>query len=102
MRYKAITGLDTDQITHLVDLVTEVMPWDPRRALDPLQAVVMTLQYLRHNTAQVVLAFHYRVAQSTVSRLIRQVTPILRRRLDDFDLGNAAIRLDSHLRGHCP
>ena len=86
MRYKAITGLDTDQITHLVDLVTEVMPWDPRRALDPLQAVVMTLQYLRHNTAQVVLAFHYRVAQSTVSRLIRQVTPILRRRLDDFDL----------------
>jgi hypothetical protein len=86
LRYKAITGLDDDQVAHLADLVTEVLPWDPRRALDPAQAVVMTLEYLRHNIAQVVLAHHYRIAQSTVSRLIRRITPILRRRLEDFDL----------------
>jgi hypothetical protein len=86
LRYKAITGLDDDQVAHLVDLVTKVMPWDPRRVLDPLRAVVMTLQYLRHNTAQVVLAFHYQVDQSAVSRLIRRVAPILSQGLEDFDL----------------
>lgn len=86
MRYKAITGLDDDQITHLSDLLVQVMPWDPRRALDPIDAVVITLEYLRHNIAQAVLAHHYRIAQSTVSRLIRRITPILCRRLEDFDL----------------
>ncbi len=60
MRYEAITGLDDDRITHLADLLAQVMPWDPRRTLDPVRAVVMTLEYLRHNTAQAVLAFHYR------------------------------------------
>jgi len=75
------TGLRKSQI---VDVCAEVHaacadtgspPWPPILGLHT--AVVVTLTYLRRNRAQVELAETYGVSQSTISRAITALTPLI-------------------------
>ena len=56
--------------------------WPP--VLDLYTSVVVTLTYLRRNRVQAELAETYRVSQSTISRAIAAVTPLLEKAMRGF------------------
>ena len=85
------TGFHAREIEHLCDLVAEVqssVPVKDRREWPPIlglgNSVVVTLTYLRRNRVQCELAETYGVSQSTVSRAISVVTPLLARAMARF------------------
>ena len=57
-------------------LLTERLDWPPILGLG--NSVVVTLTYLRRNRVQWELAETYGVSQSTISRAITVITPLLR------------------------
>jgi DDE superfamily endonuclease/Helix-turn-helix of DDE superfamily endonuclease len=85
------TGFSPCEIEDLCALVTEVqlsIPVADRREWPPIlglgNSVVVTLTYLRRNRVQWELAETYGVSQSTISRAISTVTPLLARALARF------------------
>lgn len=85
------TGFQAREIEHLCDLVTEIqssVPTEDRREWPPIlglgNSVVVTLTYLRRNRVQCELAETYGVSQSTISRAISVVPPLLARALARF------------------
>jgi DDE superfamily endonuclease len=82
------TGFSKDQIldlcsraySHTVGM--QKPPWPPILGL--YRAVVVTLTYLRRNRVQAELAETYDVSQSTISRAISGLTPVLRNMLNGF------------------
>lgn len=82
------TGFSRGEIQDLCVLVAEVglsMPSAERREWPPIlglgDSVVVTLTYLRRNRVQCELAETYGVSQSTISRAISAITPLLARAL---------------------
>ena len=80
------TGFSRREIEDLCGLITELrasVPEADRREWPPIlglgNSVVITLTYLRRNRVQWELAETYGVSQSTVSRAITTVTPLLAR-----------------------
>jgi hypothetical protein len=75
------TGFKKDQIIELCVMVrdasleSEGQPWPPILGL--YMAVVVTLTYLRRNRVQDELAETFGVSQSTISRAITSLTPLL-------------------------
>ncbi len=85
------TGFSPREIEDLCALVAEVqlsIPVADRREWPPIlglgNSVVVTLTYLRRNRVQWELAETYGVSQSTISRAISTVTPLLARALARF------------------
>jgi hypothetical protein len=85
------TGFHAREIEHLCDLVAEIqssVPAKDRREWPPIlglgNSVVVTLTYLRRNRVQCELAETYGVSQSTISRAISVVTPLLARAMARF------------------
>ncbi len=85
------TGFSPREIKDLCALVAEVqlsIPVADRREWPPIlglgNSVVVTLTYLRRNRVQWELAETYGVSQSTISRAISTVTPLLARALARF------------------
>lgn len=81
------TGLTAEQIADLCTLID--MDTDARERLWPpilglFNSVVVTLTYLRRNRVQAELAEAYAVSQSTISRSITGVTPLIERVLRKF------------------
>lgn len=68
-----ILGLCSSIHSHTADM--QKTPWPPILGL--YRAVVVTLTYLRRNRVQAELAETYDVSQSTISRAISGLTPIL-------------------------
>ena len=81
------TGFTRDEIVDLCVLVrsAELEPdtnhWPPILGL--FKSVVVALAYLRRNRVQVELAEYFEVSQSTISRAITGLTPLLGRLLAD-------------------
>jgi len=79
------TGFSRDELLELcadVAAATDGVgksPWPPILSL--YRSVVVTLTYLRRNRVQVELAETYEVSQSTISRAIGRLIPILKERL---------------------
>ena len=78
------TGFCSGEIKELCALVAEIqssIPLKDRREWPPIlglgNSVVVTLTYLRRNRVQCELAETYAVSQSTISRAISTVTPLL-------------------------
>ena len=85
------TGFRPGEIEELCALVAEIrssIPLEDRREWPPIlglgNAVVVALTYLRRNRVQCELAETYAVSQSTLSRAISTVTPLLARALARF------------------
>ncbi|MFY1634805.1 transposase family protein [Solwaraspora sp. WMMB335] len=82
------TGFTTDQIRDLCVLVrTECQdlnmePWPP--VLGLYRAVVVALTYMRRNRVQAEIAEAHGVSQSTISRAVTGITPVLDRVLTEF------------------
>jgi DDE superfamily endonuclease len=82
------TGFSGHEIEDLCALIAEIQESTPaadRREWPPIlglgNSVVITLTYLRRNGVQCELAETYGVSQSTVSRAITTITPLLARAL---------------------
>lgn len=89
MRFDRTTGLSTEQLRHLVERVherinTRTTGGVGSRSLGLFRAVALAVAYLRQNITQVVLAEYFGVSQSTVSRVICHLTPVLADVLDEF------------------
>ena len=85
------TGFCSGEIQELCALVAEIQsstPLEDRREWPPIlglgNSVVVALTYLRRNRVQCELAETYAVSQSTISRAISAVTPLLARALARF------------------
>jgi DDE superfamily endonuclease len=82
------TGFTTDQVRDLCVLVhterqgMDKEPWPPILGL--YRAVVVALTYLRRNRVQAEIAEAHGVSQSTISRAISGITPVLQRVLTGF------------------
>ena len=78
-RVERMTGLTSDQVAALVTGVLAHGLWPRRRhrSLDPHQSVTMVLLYLRQNMSQPVLAELFGCSQSTISRLVSLLLPVL-------------------------
>ena len=81
------TGLDVYEILDLCERIHREAAesernWPP--LLDLYTSVVVTLTYLRRNRVQAELAETYGVSQSTISRAITAVTPLLEKALRGF------------------
>ena len=77
------TGLARDDVIEVCGLVhaecldTPGHPWPPILGL--FKSIVVTLTYLRRNRVQAELAESFAVSQSTISRAIAGLTPVLGR-----------------------
>src|SRR3979490_640217 len=81
------TGFSRERITDLCAVIySETM--DDERAWPPIlgwfKSVVVALTYMRRNRVQAELAETYEVSQSTISRAITGVTPLLGKVLRDY------------------
>lgn len=82
------TGFTRAQITELCALVLEYDPGSDEHLWPPVlglyTAVVVALTYMRRNRVQVELAETYGVSQSTISRAITSLTPVLGQVLAEY------------------
>lgn len=95
------TGFSRGEIQDLCVLITQayaLMPTHERRDWPPILglggSVVVTLTYLRRNRVQCELAETYGVSQSTISRAIAVITPLLSRALARY------VTTAEHLKPH--
>jgi hypothetical protein len=81
------TGLTAAQISDLCEMIAMKIgpvkpPWPP--ILGPWKSVVIALTYMRRNRVQDEIAETYTVSQSTVSRAVTTVTPLINAVLRPF------------------
>jgi hypothetical protein len=82
------TGFSKDQIrdlcalTHAASQGMDKEPWPP--VLGLYRAVIVALTYMRRNRVQAEIAETYDVSQSTISRAITGITPVLKSVLTGF------------------
>ncbi len=78
-----MSGLDSAQLDELEQMVSELLeePWDKGegrpRELTLREALIVTCGYLRQNIVEDVWAEIFDVAQSTISRYITLLTPLV-------------------------
>ena len=83
MRFDRMSGLDSAQLDELEQMVSEFLeePWDKGegrpRELALREALVVTCGYLRQNIIEDVWGDIFDVAQSTISRYITFLTPLI-------------------------
>ena len=85
-----MTGLRSDQVAELVSVVLDLLGgvWQPvrgrRRVLGLYRAVVLTLFLMRRNESQAVAGELFGCSQSSVSRIVRRLRPLLRQATADL------------------
>ena len=89
MRFERMSGLDEEQLSELECRVSELLeePWDKEegrpRELTLREALVVTCGYMRQNIIEDVWADIFDVAQSTISRYITFLTPIVEKATEE-------------------
>jgi hypothetical protein len=85
-----MSGLDEEQLDELEERVAELleMPWDKGigrpRELTFREALVVTCGYMRQNIVEEVWADIFDVEQSTISRIITSLTPLVEQATEEF------------------
>jgi hypothetical protein len=85
-----MSGLDEEQLDELEERVAELleMPWDKGigrpRGLTFREALVVTCGYIRQNIVEEVWADIFGVEQSTISRIITSLTPLVEQATEQF------------------
>jgi hypothetical protein len=85
-----MSGLGEEQLDELEERVAELleMPWDKGigrpRELTFREALVVTCGYMRQNIVEVVWADIFDVEQSTISRIITSLTPLVEQATEEF------------------
>jgi hypothetical protein len=85
-----MSGLDEEQLGELEELVAGLLeePWDKGtgrpRELNFREALVVTCGYMRNNIAEEVWADIFDVDQSTISRIITFLTPLVEQATEEF------------------
>lgn len=83
MRFDRISGLDAEQLGELEQMVSELLekPWNKDKGrpkgLALREALIVTCGYMRHNITEEVWAEVFDVDQSTISRYITVLTPLI-------------------------
>jgi hypothetical protein len=106
LRYHRTTGLMMSQMQELVSRVNDALPgpWNKKAGRPKLcglyEAVETTCMYIRHNATQEFLGDLRDASQSTVSRMVSTLTPIVKAVLEKFVPDAAeAINMVNGLRG---
>ncbi|MBV9139380.1 MAG: transposase family protein [Pseudonocardiales bacterium] len=90
MRFDRMSGLDAEQLDELERVVGELLekPWDKGtgrpRELCLRAALVVSCGYMRQNIIEEVWAEIFDVDQSTISRYITFLTPLIERATAEF------------------
>jgi hypothetical protein len=90
LRFDRMSGLDAEQLDELEQMVGELLekPWDKGkgrpRELTLREALVVTSGYMRHNITEEVWAEIFDVDQSTISRYITFLTPLIDQATAEF------------------
>lgn len=90
MRFDRISGLDAEQLGELERRVGDLLekPWNRGtgrpKELTLREAIIATSGYLRHNIVEEVWAEIFDVDQSTISRHITTLTPLIERATAEF------------------
>lgn len=90
MRFDRISGLDAEQLDELEQRVSELLktPWDRStgrpKELTLREALIVTIGYMRHNITEEVWAEIFDVHQSTISRYITFLTPLIDQATAEF------------------
>ena len=90
MRFDRISGLGIEQLDELEQLVGELLqePWDKEkgrpRELTLREALIVTSGYMRNNITEEVWAEIFDVNQSTISRYITFLTPLIDQATAEF------------------
>lgn len=90
MRFDRTSGLDAEQLDELEQMVSELLeePWDTGkgrpRELTLREALVVTSGYMRHNITEQVWSEFFDVDQSTISRYITFLTPLIDQATAEF------------------
>jgi hypothetical protein len=90
LRFDRMSGLDAEQLDALEQRVSELLekPWDQKdgrpRELTLREALVVTSGYLRQNIIEEVWAEIFDVNQSTISRYITFLTPLIDQATAEF------------------
>ena len=90
LRFDRISGLDTEQLDELERRVSDLLekPWDKStgrpKELALREALIVTSGYLRQNIIEEVWAEIFGVDQSTISRYITFLTPLIERATAEF------------------
>ncbi len=85
-----MSGLDEEQLDELEDCVAELLeiPWDKEvgrpRELTFREALVVTCGYMRQNIVEEVWGDIFDVDQSTISRIITFLTPLVEQATEEF------------------
>src|ERR1700720_4214934 len=85
-----MSGLDAEQLDELEELVCELLekPWDKGngrlRELTLREALIVTCGYERNNITEEIWAEIFDVSQSTISRCITFLTPLIDQATDEF------------------
>jgi DDE superfamily endonuclease/Helix-turn-helix of DDE superfamily endonuclease len=83
LRFDRTSGLDAEQLDELEELVSELLqnPWDKGRGrareLTLREALIVTSGYARNNITEEIWAEIFDVDQSTISRYITFLTPLI-------------------------
>src|SRR5260370_3760121 len=78
-----MSGLDAEQLDELEELISELLeePWDKGcgrpRELTLREALIVACGYARNNITEEVWAEIFDIAQSTISRYITLLTPLI-------------------------
>jgi hypothetical protein len=89
LRLDRMSGLDAEQLDELEYCVTDLLeePWDKEegrpRELTLREALVVTCGYLRQNIIEDIWADIFGVAQSTISRYITFLTPLVEKATEE-------------------
>jgi Helix-turn-helix of DDE superfamily endonuclease len=89
LRFERMSGLDEEQLDELEYRVTELIeePWDKGegrpRELTLREALVVTCGYMRQNIIEDVWADIFGIAQSTISRYITFLTPLVEKATEE-------------------
>ena len=90
MRFERMSGLDEEQLSELECRVSELLeePWDKEegrpRELTLREALVVTCGYMRQNIVEDVWGDIFDVDQSTISRIITFLTPLVEQATEEF------------------
>ena len=90
LRFDRISGLSEEQLDELEERVAELLeePWDKHagrpRELTLRESLVVTCGYARQNIVEDVWADIFEVDQSTISRIITFLTPLVDRATEEF------------------
>jgi hypothetical protein len=90
LRFDRMSGLDAEQLDELEYRVAELLeePWDKGigrpRELTLREALIVTSGYMRNNITEEIWAEIFDVDQSTISRHITFLTPLIEQATDEF------------------